>query len=71
MSHYIVNKNAQDSGEHEIHNENSCAHLPNAENRISIGYFNRCEDAVAAAKQQWPSSKFDGCKHCSPDCHNV
>lgn len=71
MSHYIVNKNAQDSGEHEIHNEDSCAHLPNFENRISTGYFNRCEDAVVAAKERWPDSKFDGCMHCCPDCHNV
>lgn len=68
MAHYIANKEAQPSGEHEVHNEDTCNNLPDTKNRQSIGYYTSCKDAIAAAREKWTNT-FDGCKHCCPDCH--
>lgn len=75
MSKYIINQNKQDSasGEnYEVHNEETCNHLPNLSNRIYLGYFSDCHEAVRKAKENhssW-SSDIDGCGHCCVPCHN-
>lgn len=74
MSKYILNKNKQDSlsGEnYEVHNEATCTHLPLYENRISLGNFDNCRDALAKAKSEYPKSKddIDGCYWCCNACH--
>ena len=66
MDSYYVNKNAQPTGEHEVHEE-SCSDLPEAKNRIHLGYFSTCRDAVIAAGGRYLN--VDGCKRCIPDCH--
>ena len=66
MEHYYVNKNADHQGNHEVHIP-SCGHFPNAENRVYVGYFSNCTDAVNKAKETYPTA--DGCKHCIPTCH--
>ncbi|WP_275946148.1 hypothetical protein [Vibrio metschnikovii] len=38
MPNYIINKNQQANGDHEIHNTTSgCSFMPNAENQVSLG----------------------------------
>lgn len=69
MAYYIVNKNAQSGGEHEVHNTDTCNYLPDLENQVGIGNYQSCQEAVAAARVKWPDNVFDGCAHCSPDCH--
>ena len=64
--HYYVNKNAQTTGEHEVHRED-CKWLPDDENRLYLGMFDNCKDAVKKAKETYPNS--DGCFYCSEDCH--
>ncbi|MFD2638364.1 hypothetical protein [Piscibacillus salipiscarius] len=54
---------------HEVHDED-CFRLPNKENRTYIGIFKNCEDAIQQAKRDYPHRKFDGCYHCSRECHN-
>jgi len=49
MALYYVNKNAQPTGEHEVHKDD-CSFLPDSENRIYLGYFDNCKDAVNEAK---------------------
>lgn len=66
MPIYYVNKNAQSNGDHEVHKED-CYRLPEPENRLSLGYFTNCKDAVIAAKKIYPTA--DGCYYCSPECH--
>lgn len=66
MYKYYVNKNAQSNGDHEVHKE-SCSYLPNLENRIYLGVFSNCSDAVNAAKSHY--SKVNGCYYCSINCH--
>ncbi|MAT56849.1 MAG: hypothetical protein K8F60_10565 [Melioribacteraceae bacterium] len=68
MPNYYVNKNAQSTGEHEVHEE-SCSKLPHYENRIHLGYFFKCEDAVKKAKEIIKNAEVDGCKICSSACH--
>ena len=66
MDFYYVNKNAQSNGDHEVH-KLSCDYLPNSENRIYLGYFSNCTDAVKKAKDHF--SQVNGCYYCSYECH--
>ena len=66
MANYYVNKNAQTGGEHEVH-RTGCDWMPKAENRIYLGDFANCKDAVTAAKNHY--NDVDGCYYCCNDCH--
>lgn len=66
MALYYVNNNAQPNGDHEVHT-GSCSFLPDKENRIYLGTFDNCYDAVKAAREQYPQS--DGCYYCAKACH--
>lgn len=66
MAHYYVNQNAQANGDHEVHS-GVCSFLPNTENRIYLGEFAYCSDAVEAAKAHfW---QCNGCYYCANACH--
>jgi hypothetical protein len=41
--------------------------MPNSENRIYLGEFSNCKEAVQEAKRHF--SQSNGCKYCSPSCH--
>lgn len=66
MPNYIVNKNAQSGGEHEVH-ETTCNYLPDHSNQQSLGYHVNCQQAVKAANEYY--SNVDGCAHCCEPCH--
>ena len=66
MPQYCVNKEAQDNGDHEVH-ESDCSHLPLEENRKYLGNFDNCQDAVREAKKYY--SQSNGCYWCSKECH--
>jgi hypothetical protein len=66
MAKYYVNENAQENGDHEVH-EAGCSYMPKAENRYYLGEFSSCQQAVAAAKKLYPTA--DGCYYCCPACH--
>jgi len=66
MDSYYVNKNAQPNGDHEVHKE-SCIFLPETGNRIYLGYFSTCQEAVKEARKYY--NQVDGCYFCSPACH--
>ena len=66
MAHYCVNKNAQNTGEHEVHKV-GCVHYPDQANRVSLGEHNSCHTAVTAARKHYDN--VDGCFYCSIDCH--
>ncbi len=63
---YFVNKNQQTTGEHEVHTS-ECGFLPAPENRIYLGEFTACEDAVREARKHYDN--VDGCYHCCRECH--
>ena len=63
---YYVNKNAQPTGEHEIH-KSTCLWLPDMENRLYLGEFDNSYDAKKAAKKYYRN--VDGCFYCCPEIH--
>lgn len=68
MPRYYVNRNAQPSGEHEVHKTSSaCPHHADAENQKDLGYHDSCRDAIRKAKETY--SSVDGCAYCVPNCH--
>jgi hypothetical protein len=64
MANYYVNKNAQSTGEHEVHKA-GCSYMPS--NRLYLGDFSSCAPAVRKAKETYPNS--DGCAYCCKACH--
>ena len=67
MASYYVNKNAQSNGDHEVHTTTGCPTPANQENRLPLGDFASCHDAVLEAKKHYAQS--NGCANCSPACH--
>lgn len=68
MPNYYVNKNAQTNGDHEVHTA-SCSRLPLPVNRISLGSFTTCTEAIKEAKKTY--SKSNGCYYRSSSCHTT
>jgi hypothetical protein len=64
--YYYVNKNAQSNGDHEVH-RTGCSYMPEVNNRIYLGDFSNCKDAVKEAKKHY--SQSNGCYYCSNECH--
>ena len=63
---YYVNRQAQANGDHEVH-RSDCAYLPSESNRIHLGTFSNCRDAIREARKHF--SQVDGCYFCSRECH--
>ena len=66
MARYYVNKNAQSNGDHEVHKA-GCSYMPAEQNRLYLGDFANCQEAVREAKKTYPQS--NGCYYCSYACH--
>lgn len=64
---YIVNTQAQASGEHEVHKVDACNNLPDWSHRKALGEHGSCEGAMKIAQLLY--SQVDGCKHCCLECH--
>ena len=70
MQKFIINKNQQTNGDHEVHNATTgCSYMPNTENQIDLGYHNTCQEAVSDAKKRWPDHRINGCFYCCRACH--
>ncbi len=70
MPTFIINKNPQSNGDHEVHNATtSCPYMPNSENQIDLGYHSSCREAVTYAIRQWPEHRINGCYYCAKECH--
>jgi len=68
MTTYYVNKQAQANGDHEVHTSD-CPYLPSVQNRLYLGQFSNCHEAVREAKKHYPQS--NGCYYCSKECHTT
>ena len=65
---YLLDKIHQPNGEFEVH-EASCPRAPpDAENRLHLGDFPHCRDALAVARKYFHN--VNGCRHCSPECRS-
>lgn len=73
MSVYYLNltpKYEEGIKHYEVHKEN-CKWLSKVEDCEELGDFRDCHGAIKEAKQRYPKWKIDGCKYCSPECHNL
>ena len=66
MPKYCVNKEAQQNGDHEVHTY-ECSYLPSEDNRLYLGSFSTCQEAVLEARKYY--SQVNGCYYCSNPCH--
>jgi hypothetical protein len=64
MARYVVNRNAQSNGDHEVHVQ-GCRYFPS--NYTELGDHSACRTAVAEAKRYYPTA--NGCATCSSACH--
>ena len=70
MPVFIVNKNAQSNGDHEVHNVTAgCSYMPNSENQVAAGTHLTCAGAVADVKRNNPKLRINGCYYCCNSCH--
>ena len=67
MEYYLVNRQAQPNGDHEVHRL-GCQYLPLEVNRDYLGYFSNCHDAVREARNRG-YRQVNGCYWCSFACH--
>jgi hypothetical protein len=68
MPKFIVNKNAQSNGDHEVHNETKgCQNMPLDHNREDLGWHDTCHSAVSQAKRIY--TRANGCYYCANECH--
>ena len=70
MPYYCVNRNAQQNGDHEVHDltPGACHRLPDFSNQVPLGTFVTCHGAVDEAKRRgyWTAN---GCYYCCAPCH--
>jgi hypothetical protein len=72
MPIFILNKNQQSNGDHEVHNASTgCKYMPRPENQIELGQHLSCHGAVAYARQKWRDARINGCYYCSNPCHTT
>lgn len=63
---FYVSRNAQITGEHEVHRA-TCSWLPDSENRLYLGDFLTSQEAVREASKYY--NIVDGCAYCCPESH--
>lgn len=68
MPDYVVNRNEQSNGDHEVHRTDTCTRLPDRANRETLGFHHGCRSAVIAAQAKG-YARANGCAWCSPECH--
>ena len=66
MEYYYVYKNVQPNGDHEVHIK-GCNFLPASENRIPLGQFYSCDNAIIEATKYY--NQVNGCYYCCQACH--
>lgn len=71
--YYYINKNQQPSGDFEVHRSTGCPHPAAQENRISLGNWDNCHQAVQEAKRRFSGQKshINGCYWCCNPCHTT
>ena len=70
MPRFIINKNAQSNGDHEVHNATTgCTFMPSLDSQINLGEYPSCHGAVKYAKDYWRNERINGCYYCCNSCH--
>ena len=68
MPTFIVNKNTQSNGDHEVHNKTTGrTYMPDISNQMHLGIHASCHGAVAEARKTYRTA--NGCYYCCNPCH--
>lgn len=72
MAIFVLNKNQQANGDHEVHNKTAGGtYMPGEANQINLGEHTSCVGAVALAKKTYNDARINGCKYCCHVCHTT
>ena len=73
MASYCVNNsNAQDNGDHEVHNlDAGCSNYPDPGNQVPLGEHATCATAVEMARAIEDYKQSNGCFYCANECHTT
>ena len=66
MAEFYVEINAQENGDHMVHNAN-CSHLPAQDVIRYLGSISHCASALKKAGERF--KQVNGCPHCAVTCH--
>jgi hypothetical protein len=66
MDKYFVRISPGLSGMHSVHKE-SCPFVPDNGNRIPLGRFRDCKEALREAREYF--QRVDGCYFCNKECY--
>jgi len=66
MKKYYANIQVNYNIDHEAHIE-GCSYLPQVENRIYLGQFTNCKEAITEAKKYF--ERVNGCQLCVSECY--
>jgi len=70
MPKFVLNRNQQANGDHEVHNATiGCNYMPVPASQIDLGTHSDCRGAVTVAKQTYPHWRINGCYYCCRACH--
>ena len=64
MPRYIVNMRALPTGEHEVHNMETCVRLPGPDDSLTLGVHEHCSGAVIEAQRDLALLTARGCEYC-------
>ncbi|MCG8576577.1 MAG: hypothetical protein MI810_16990 [Flavobacteriales bacterium] len=68
LKKYYINKYPQENGDYEVHaSGSSCAWMPNSRDRIYLGEFESCDEAMMEAIKHY--DRVSGCFYCAYECH--
>ena len=68
MPHFIVNRDADAHGDHQVHDRNSVwGCLPAEADQRELGAHDECASAVRLALLFYP--QVNGCARCTVTCH--
>ena len=68
MNYYFINKIAENNGDYEVHKVD-CNFLPDDSDRLYLGVFSNCKEAMIKAKEIYDQS--NGCYNCCSECYTV
>ena len=66
MDKYYVRISPGLTGIHSVHKK-GCPFVPDIANRIPLGRFNSCKEALIEARKYF--QLVDGCNFCNKDCY--
>ncbi len=69
MELYFVNRKSDKPDQQHLVHKDGCDLIPAKDNRIKLGFFSHCSEALAEAKTYFPRN-VSYCTSCCPKCQS-